>query len=173
MMLATVASALVLAGSPWAALERPLHLPKVNGDCPVSAVDPHVDWDKANIFGGSGLGRGPAYPGLGGQGDFIANQPLHGGWSSGKLFWYVLPSYRGRVLVRGRRLDGPPDRMRFEHMAGALRITPQTTVEWDGQVPGSRGVPSGVRIKSSGCYGVQFDGTSFSRTVVFRARITS
>jgi hypothetical protein len=171
-MLAAITSTLIFAaGSPWAALERPLHLPTVSGRCPVSAVDRRVDWDAANIFGGSGLGRGPAYPGLG-SGDFIANQ-RGGVWVRGKLFWYVLPSYRGRVLVRGRRLDGPRDEMRFEHMADSMRITPLTTVSWSGQVPGSRGVPSSVRIKSSGCYGVQFDGATFSRTVVFRARITA
>ena len=26
-------------------------------------------------------------------------------WLRTKVFWYVKPSYRGRVLIRGRRLD--------------------------------------------------------------------
>ena len=28
-------------------------------------------------------------------------------WLRSKVFWYVKPSYRGRVLIRGRRLDAP------------------------------------------------------------------
>ena len=39
---------------------------------------------------------------------------------------------------------------------------------WAGQPEGSRGVPSIVRAVAAGCYGVQIDGTSFSRTVIFR-----
>ena len=41
------------------------------------------------------------------------------------------------------------------------------TVGWDGQPPGSRGVPSNIRARTPGCYGVQIDGTRFSRLVVF------
>ena len=92
-----------------------------------------------------------------------------GPWAGQKVFWYVLPSYRGRVLIRGRRLDGPgwlgfnglrvPDR--------ELRIEPYESVTWAGQPPGSRGRPSAVRARTSGCYGVQIDGATFSRVVVF------
>jgi hypothetical protein len=51
----------------WTALHRPLHLPRVavGGACPVSRIDPSVAWKRTNIFGGSGIGRGPVYPGLG------------------------------------------------------------------------------------------------------------
>jgi hypothetical protein len=54
----------------WAKLHRPLHLPRFapGAACPVSRVDPHIDWKRTNIFGGSGIGRGPVYPGLGGSG---------------------------------------------------------------------------------------------------------
>jgi hypothetical protein len=45
------------------------------------------------------------------------------------------------------------------------------TVSWDGQPPGSRGRPSGVRVRASGCYGVQVDGTEFTRVVVFEVRL--
>jgi hypothetical protein len=90
-------------------------------------------------------------------------------WEGEKVFWYVAPSYRGRVLIRGRRLDGlgwlgfngtriPKDE---------LRIEPYDTVSWSGQPRYSRGIPSGVRALSSGCYGAQFDGTTFSKVVVF------
>ena len=161
------------ASTPWAKLHRRLHVPRLapGAGCPVSPVDPRVDWKQANIFGGSGIGRGPVYPGLGGSGGHLNATPdiQYGGpWAGGKVFWYVLPSYRGRVLIRGRRLDGPQS-LGFNGRrlpARELRIETYDTVSW-GQPPGSRGIPSSVRVRTSGCYGVQIDGTTFSRVVVF------
>jgi len=165
------------AAGPWAELHRPLDLPRVGpGEtCPVSAVDDRVDWEDTGIFGSSGTGRGPVYPGLGGSeppGHVTATssgspEP----WFGGKVFWYVAPVYRDRVLIRGRRLDGP-QRMRFNddgRDSRELRIKRRSDISWTGQPPGSRGEPSGVLIRTSGCYGVQIDGTRFSRTVVFTA----
>jgi len=162
------------ASDPWARLHRPLHLPPVadGAGCPVSRVDQRVDWKRHNIFGASGIGRGPVYPGLGGSGGHLNATPEHpygGPWAGGKVFWYVLPSYRGRVLLRGHRLDGPQS-LGFNGRrlpSRELRIERYDTVSWQGQRPGSRGVPSSVRVRASGCYGVQIDGTTFSRVVVF------
>ena len=166
------------AAGPWRELHRPLDLPQLAAGqaCPVSTVDQRVDWENAGIFGGSGIGRGPAYPGLGTTdpvGHFTAPDRVDGLFGQ-KLFWYVRPSYRGRVLIRGRQLDGAgvvafmgtfvPTRRSAE-----LRIKPGDTVEWRGQPPGSRGIPTGTLVSGSGCYGVQIDGTRFSRTVVFTA----
>jgi hypothetical protein len=161
------------AEGPWRELHRPLDLPQVAPDqvCPVSPVDRRVNWESANIFGGSGIGRGPVYPGLGGSGGLLSttSDGSYGPWFGGKVFWYVRPSYRDRVLIRGHRLDGPVG-LRFNRVRSReLRIKRGETVEWRGQPPGSRGHPSGVLIRASGCYGVQIDGTTFSRAVVFRA----
>ena len=164
------------ASGPWARLHRPLHLPRLDpgAACPVSRVDRRVDWRRINIFGGSGIGRGPVYPGLGGSGGLLnatPEYPYGGPWFGGKVFWYVKPSYRGRVLIRGHRLDGPQS-LGFNGRrlpARELRIGLFETVAWSGQPRGSRGVPSSVRIRASGCYGVQIDGTTFSRVVVFVA----
>src|SRR5206468_12368147 len=96
-------------------------------------------------------------------------QPYGGPWAGGKVFWYALPSYRGRALLRGRRLDGP-ESLGFNGLklpSPELRIEPWDTVSWQGQPAGSRGVPSSVRVRVSGCYGVQIDGAGFSRVVVF------
>lgn len=165
------------AAGPWEELHRPLELPSVapGEPCPVSPVDQRVDWEPINIFGGSGIGPGPVYPGLGSEptGDVIAPNAMTDGWFAGKVFWYVKPSYRGRVLIRGRRLDAP-DPLRFideSRRAPGLRIKRGDTVEWNGQPPGSRGEPSYIRIRASGCYGVQIDGTRFSRDVIFTASI--
>jgi len=173
------AVALIPAGSApvtWKKLHRPLHLPRLApaAPCPVSRIDQRVDWERISIFGGSGIGRGPVYPGLGASGGALTASPdveYGGPWAGGKVFWYVRPSYRGRVLIRGRRLDGP-QRLGFNgHRLPAreLRIERGTTVSWEGQPPGSRGVPSSVRVRAPGCYGVQIDGMSFSRVVVFQA----
>ncbi len=162
------------ASDPWAKLHRPLHLSRLapGAACPVSRIDPRIAWWRINIVGGSGIGRGPVYAGLGDSAGRLATQrdDQYGGpWAGEKLFWYIRPSYRGRVLIRGRRLEGPqslgfnggllPNR--------ELRIHQYETVSWEGQPAGSRGVPSIARVRSSGCYGVQIDGTRFSRIVVF------
>jgi hypothetical protein len=164
-------------GDVWRELRRPLHLPKVSGmSCPVSRVDPRVPWNRINIFGGAGIGTGPVYPGLPNAFVMATRDRQYGGaWFGQKVFWYIAPSYRGPVLIRGRRLD-TRDSMGFNGRrvpARELRIEREETVSWPGQPAGSRGVPSNVRVRVPGCYGVQIDGRKFSRTVVFRVDIAS
>jgi len=170
----TLAEPLGASSTPWAKLRRPLHLPRLarGAGCPVSRIDRRLDWKGVNIFGGSGIGRGPVYPGLGSSGGRLTATPdaQYGGpWAAGKVFWYVRPSYRGRALIRGQRLDGS-QWLGFNGRrlpARELRIERGVTVTWEGQPPGSRGIPSDVRARVPGCYGVQIDGGSFSRVVVF------
>jgi hypothetical protein len=175
--LVATSSAAVAAGSdvvPWSDLRRPLHLPLVapGASCPVSKVDRRVPWGRVHIFGGQGIGPGPVYPGLGGTSGLLnaVKDTQYGGpWQGQKVFWYVAPSYRGRVLIRGRRIDGAG----WLGFKGAriprdeLRIEPYNTVSWSGQPRYSRGIPTGVRALTSGCYAAQMDGKSFSRVVVF------
>ena len=157
------------AAGPWQTLQRPLELPSVaaGAPCPVSTIDDRVDWRAVNAFG-DGLGRGPVYPGMS-EDATLELRSVGTGWLRTKVFWYVKPSYRGRALIRGRRLDAPGT-LRFgeQRLSSELRIRPGQTVTWSGQPEGSRGVPSAVRALAAGCYGVQMDGTSFSRTVVFK-----
>ena len=118
----------------------------------------------ANAFGTHGIGRGPAYPMLGA--DATLPTRTQGEWLRGKLFWYVAPRYRGRVLARGHRLDAPGP-LHLEEGRRELRIDRGETVTWDEQPRGSRGAPTSATVKAPGCYGVQIDGRRFSRTVVF------
>ena len=163
------------AGSGWGKLYRPLHLPRLapGAACPVSHVDHRVDWTSIRIFGGSGIGRGPVYPGLGSAGARVTVTPdteFGGPWLGAKVFWYVRPSYRGPVLIRGRQLDGR-HRLGFNGRKlpqRELRIHSGETVGWAGQPSGGRGIASGIRVLVPGCYGVQIDGTHFSRIVIFR-----
>ena len=174
---AAASSSSVLHGDDdWAALKRPFHLPKLAAGavCPVSRVDRHIDWNRAHIFGRSGIGPGPVYAGLGFQSGRLqatSDVEYSGRWYGQKVFWYVLPRYRGPILIRGRRLDGP-QQLGFNGSKtpqSELQIQPQETASWQGQQRGSRGIPSQVRVRAAGCYGVQIDGTKFSRTIIFKA----
>ena len=113
------------------------------------------------------------YPGLGFPpvGDITAapDTQYGGPWYGVKLFWYALPRYPGPALIRGRRLDGDGV-LGFNGEAAPkreLRLDRGETVTWTDQVPGSRGLPSTIRVLQPGCYGVQIDGSTFSRVVVF------
>lgn len=159
----------------WQDLHRPLHLSALaSGEaCPVSSVDQRIDWLALHIFGDAGIGSGPVYPGLGPDSHLNTFGEGVNGWFGTKVFWYARPRYRGPVLIRGRRLDGT-DRLRFTAQgsrSSELRMPVGKSVQWPGQPPKARGKPSGVSIRASGCYGVQIDGTSFSRVVVFSASL--
>jgi hypothetical protein len=166
------------AADEWRELYRPLGLPELapGEACPVSPVDERVDWESANIFGSSGTGPGPVYPGLGGEPAGLLGLTggrTDDGWFREKLFWYVKPSYPGRALLRGDRLDGR-GQLTFvgtgvRGRSREMRLKPNGGTSWNGKPPGSRGFPGGVAVRGPGCYGVQFDGTRFSRTVVFSA----
>jgi hypothetical protein len=163
----------------WAKLQRPLHIGRLPAGalCPVSRA--------ARAFGayrvGRGLGRGPVYPIVGtalriefpppGISEFTV-----GGWGGQRVLWFVAPRYRGPVLIRGRRLDGP-DRLRFDRGAVPglqLRIASGAAGRWPVGVTlddGQRYRRSYTRVRAPGCYAYQVDGTSFSYTVVFRAEL--
>jgi hypothetical protein len=157
-------------------LRRPLHLPALapGAPCPVSQVDPNVDF---NAFGiGAGIGNGPAYPvGLASGTLTFApavnfNSRL---WGGQKVLWFVLPSYTGPLLIRGGRLDPPRGLVRFERgnvPPELLLIDPTTAVPGGVSPPaGTRYRPSYTRLKAPGCYAYQVDGATFSEIIVFRA----
>ncbi len=168
-----LSAAAASAADGWNGLTQAAAAPKLEHEarCPVSRVDTRVAWRRVNIFGGSGIGRGPVYPGLGSRNGLLSatrDEQYGGPWFGEKVFWYVLPSYRWPVLICGRRLDGS-QMIGFNGMKQPnreLRISPLETVGWSGQPRGSRGIPSGVRVLTAGCYGFQIDGTNFSRIVV-------
>jgi hypothetical protein len=173
---ASADSAVPAGGDAWSALYRPLDLPSLEpGEaCPVSRVDRGVDWSRSGIA--EGIGRGPVYPILGSDATVVATRgPAEWGgtWRGTKVLWFVHQRYRGHVLIRGGRLGGW-ERLRFDSGAvpsDEIRIAAgPSPARWRDQPPGSRGRPSYVRVRAGGCYGVQIDGTTFSRTVVFRVR---
>ena len=110
------------------------------------------------------VGYAPAYVGLGGPG---ATAVLGGDLRRGsaylhKTLWAFAPSYRGPLLVRslGRR--------------GRVRVGDGRMLEW--WLPASnrrrwRYAPSTTALPGPGCYAFQVDGTDFSVSIVFRARL--
>ena len=90
-------------------------------------------------------------------------------WSGNKVLW-ASRTYRGRILVRGRRLDQrylvrfgrgrrPGKELRLPAIEDAQ---PETESGWY-----ERGTYT--RIRAPGCYGWQVDGEGFSYVIVFRA----
>jgi len=162
-------------GPNWKALERPLHLPKLapGEGCPTSKLAPQITAKKYGV--GGALGSGPVFPMIGGTTlATVFQPPFRGAWAGTKVLWFVLPNYKGPVLIRGRKVGGS-QLMRFDggtHPPAQIRLAPGQRspglVAWIGQVPGSRGRESYVRVRAPGCYGVQIDGTSFSTVVIFK-----
>jgi hypothetical protein len=149
-------------------LHRPLDLPKLKpGEaCPTAGQD-----------------AGPVYPvgfkrGAEAALSFLYPPPKDSsfagsGWGGQKVLWAASPDYRAPVLIRGRRLDAPGE-VRFSHPGGrALKeLRLPATATWatgPGLAKGWRYFPTYTRLRKTGCYAYQVDGTSFSRTLVFKA----
>jgi hypothetical protein len=151
------------------ALVRPLKFPTVSpgAPCPTSA-GAEVDTSGSGGFGGIALGLGdPVRP----LGPFTthaiatgSNVSMDSSWFGPKTLWYVVPAYRGPVLLRGSRLDGPgPVGFGEQPLVSALIIPPGPTLN---EADGYRTSPGGTNVMRPGCYGVQVDGTSFSYVIV-------
>jgi hypothetical protein len=140
-------------GSVPASLRRPLHLPSDDGGpCPITISPP-----------------GPASPRLLPAG--VGFSTVNGSdWSAAPVTWAVSGSYTGPLLIRGELLGGgdalgfgtgttPYDELQLlDAGQGAPRIQ-----------AGGRAWVTAVRVRASGCYAYQVDGTTFSEIVVFRA----
>jgi hypothetical protein len=167
------ASAASIRQPTWRSLHRPLHIPHIapGTPCPTSKPDPRGDLSRFG-FVGTAWGRGPAYPGgLGNEKPVLIyayppnpkSEFAGSAWSGQKVLWMVAPSYRGRILIRGRQLDGPNE-LRFNR-----GLVPPRELRLVGRGPGT-GTPSYTRVRADGCYGYQLDGKRFSRVIVFEAR---
>ena len=151
----------------WTALrQRPLRLPTLalGATCPINHAH------QVNPGYGPGIGDGPAYAAIAGDGVLSFQPPAtfeSAEWGGGKVLWYFTPAVRGPVLIRGHQLDGSNE-VRFEQ--GALPPT-ELTFSADGTDPGGwSGRSSYTRVRAAGCYAYQVDGASFTEIVVFEAR---
>ena len=159
------------------AIRRPIHLPRiaVGTRCPVSAPGHKVYRNE-----GAAIGPGPVYAlSLGPFArtvvmPFVLPSPaLFAGsaWGGQILKWIGAPSYRGPVLIRGRKLSGR-DGLGFG--AGVVPLAEMDVPPGGPFNPGGWRLWSGyARLRSPGCYGLQVDGTSFSEVIIFRACLSS
>ena len=169
---------------PWSVLRRRLAVPQLppGSPCPTSSRDSRGDLH-ALVGWGAGVpawGRGPGFPLLLGPNGPVQPEaelafelpppPGFGEWGVAKAIWFTEAGYApGRILVRGRQLDGPNE-ARFEDGRpgftdeGRLHPVPELRLTADGT-----GHPSTTRLRAGGCYAYQLDGRTFTRLVVFRA----
>jgi len=161
----------------WRALSFPPFGP--GGACPVSAAH-RISKRFAPV-----LGLKPTYVGTyGSGGDYtVVEMPwpapdqslaYGSGWTIAKILVVMRKDFRQPLLVRGRRLDDA-GMLGFSGPAGRR---PVAAMQFP---PGRRGIEQG-RFKlfglglwatAAGCYGVQIDGKTFRRTVVFRVMFSS
>jgi len=154
-------------------LQQSLKLPKLKP----GAECPRATGKQIAPAYGLAVGNGPVYAaGFGVEGILHFDQPIPMGsqfygstWSGNKVLWIVAPAYRGPVLVRGGRLDGP-EALRFN-----LGLDPPSEL-WMDAVPNYfsddwRAEPSFTRLQAPGCYAYQVDGQGFTEIIVFEARV--
>jgi hypothetical protein len=144
----------------WAPLvAKPLELRKLSSavPCPVSPQVDLVVKTNGPKKGGPGYayGQGPVY---------VSGQIMWYAGTQGVIF-LTDPKYTGPVLVRSMRLDGTGSMSLSAQGAttlanGAIGLAETSSPPYWGMLFGT------LTPSTSGCYGIQFDGTSFSSSAV-------
>jgi hypothetical protein len=155
---------------PWDSLRRPLQLEPLalGAACPVSVRHP---LDRGHL---AAVGVGPVFP----MPSPFDPDDRHAGWIGSKTIWAWpsrLRSRAVRVLVRGRRLDGPGP-MRFQlgpqwdtapHTRELHIETTQTVGSFSNSNWGT--TVTMLFVRTPGCYGLQLDSERGTSVVVVRA----
>jgi hypothetical protein len=160
---------------------RPLRLPTVAaGDpCPVTQpapLDPPPPAGHPLICCDGGpalaLGHAPLFPAPGffhgdGAQMRLEVKQTSPGWYGTKAPWASRPGYRGWVLIRTERLDGP-GRARVELQ---LDEPPGTKISGDAigvdEEADWQFWPGVTEVTGAGCYAYQVDGSGFTKVIVF------
>jgi hypothetical protein len=156
-------------------LARSLHLPSIDPElqgCPVTSGHPANDFEPPNSA--FAIGPGPVYPVMAAQSSAtgtIPFYPIADGWHYAKVPFFSRPDYHGPVVMRGAQIDGT-NLLRFDgHPALTSSIDLTSADAAFHPVAGWRGWPTGILVRSRGCYALQIDGSSFSVVVVFLALV--
>jgi hypothetical protein len=91
-----------------------------------------------------------------------------GDWGQQKVLWSIATAFRGRVVIRGRQLDGAGE-VRFDRWNGGFDASRYPYPSASLHLSGSGGHPATTRVKTAGCYAYQVDGRGVSTIVVFQA----
>ena len=156
--------------------QRALHLPRLK----TGAECPRASGRQVAPAYGDASGDGPVYAvDLGPDGiSYFSFPPAAGSlfsgseWSGAKVLWTIAPAYRGPVLIRGGRLDGPAAVRFNKGLDNGLDPTSELWI--DAAAAGSsvdwRNQGSYTRLQTPGCYAYQVDGRGFSEIIVFEAK---
>jgi hypothetical protein len=163
------------AADDWKTLHRPLHPPQAHGACPTTPtkqLGQGIFSHAAPVYL-QNVGSAP----VPGTIDISLSQVDAKGWRGQKTPWIVPATYRGPVLIRGRRIDRPGV-MRFAKGYGdhldELRFRTGESSGVRGRIQGLPGryrlLASATLLRAPGCYAFQVDGASFSSVIVMRVR---
>lgn len=160
---------------PDALRHRPLRFPVLHPGQPCPASSAHAIANPALIYGAA-LGPGPAQVVVEGAGDLTHGnadllQSFTPAWRGSKTLWLIQPAYQGPILIRAQQLDGngPID---INSASDGPSLPPAPLILPPGPTPnhikGWREAPAGTWVKSSGCYGWQVDGLTFTEVIVVK-----
>lgn len=141
----------------------------VGAACPVSPQQ--VAHNLSAEFGyGPAIGKGPIYPLMGEmQAGALTYSQSHSGdpWASSKVLWIAAHEVHGRVLIRGRQIDGPIDGPNW--ILFGMGDVPESALQWEiGSQSGWASLPSEIRLRAPGCYAYQVDSQQASEIIVFQ-----
>jgi hypothetical protein len=150
---------------------RPVVLPTVSpGACPVTKRLVHVSWNALPFVQGDGPVALMIVPPVDEAAIDVGGWPVDTlGYVGQKTPWEISMSYRGPLLIRGRRLDGSSP-IRFAHGTGdhLTELWWPNVDQLKNHYHGWYGLPSSTLVRKVGCYGFQLDGTNFSEHIIVR-----
>lgn len=94
-------------------------------------------------------------------------------WGGAKVLWIGEPSYDGKVVIEGRRVDAPGT-VRFgsaRPFQARLKLSSDEYAHgsWAGSAAGWRDWPSTLRMRTRGCYELRVTTSDGIDRIVFRA----
>lgn len=155
---------------PASDLRRPLTLPNVARGTPCPRSSGHRRAKGVGIAVGDGpvfavLGLAAAPPSPAGVA-YLSSEELREGQYYRKTLWASSPQYAGPILVRGKSLrSGTAITFSTARRRSASLFFPRV------RRPTWRYFPAFTVLPGGGCYGIQVDGTSFSRDLFFEATV--
>ena len=136
--------------------------------CPTSRQQ--VAHNLSTEFGyGPAVGTGPIYVLMGEmqEGALRYSQSQSNGWAYSKALWMAKPEVGGRVLIRGRQIDGPIDGPNW--ILFGMGDVSVSALQWEiaSQI-GWASLPSEIGVRAPGCYAYQVDSLGGGEVIVFQ-----
>lgn len=150
------------------ALRLPIVLPGID-PCPVSTQQ--VAHGLSAEFGyGPAVGTEPIYALMGEMQEGVlrysqsySQAQYKDGWAYSKVLWMANPEVSGKVLIRGRQIDGA------NAIGFGMDADPVFGLTWEiASGSGWASLPSETRIRAPGCYAYQVDSQKGSEVIVFQ-----